>query len=199
MRKKRGGAYNPKIIMLMLLPLIALTATGVTYALWQENLYIIGRIETAVWGQSIGSTKIVTPVGYDENRSIENSVINGGKTLRLICANISRGWNIWAGILIQNDGTVPTSVDQPIIEVSGAEIQDFTINIYYYGPYNRGEHTRSVWGGVKIKDLPFRDWKGPGGIILNPGQKAVIWINFKYMSEDLIDWAEIKITIQYSI
>ena len=199
MRKRRGGAYNPKIMILMLLPLIALTVASATYALWQENLNIIGRIETAVWSQSIGSSKIVTPRGYDENRSIISSIINNGKTLKLICANISSGWNIWAGILIQNDGTIPTSVDQPAIEISGAEKQDFTINIYYYGPYNKGEHAKSVWGGVEIGKLPFSDWKEPGEIILNPGQKSVIWINFEYEPESLIEQIEIEITIRYSI
>jgi len=195
---KRKGAINNKILAMTVSIIVALTITGLAYSHWQERITIIGTITTGRWGQSIGSSKVVTPKGYDENRSIKERIINDGQTLMLICANISSGWHIWAGILIQNEGTTPTSVEQPIIEVIGANIQDFTINIYYYGPYDRGNF-KEVWGGVKMEDLPFKNWKEAGKIILEPNQKAVIWIEFSYENSAVIGETTIYITIQYNI
>jgi len=189
---RRKGAINNKILTLIVSIIIALTITGLAYSHWQERITIIGTITTGRWGLSIGSSKVVTPIGYDENRSIEDSIVNGNRTLRLICANISSGWHIWAGILIQNDGTIPTSVKEPMIEVVGA---DFTINIYYYGPYDGGNF-KEVWGGVKMEDLPFGNSKEAGKITLEPNQKAVIWIEFSYEKSALIDETTIHITIQ---
>ncbi|MEM2442973.1 MAG: hypothetical protein QXH97_05910 [Candidatus Bathyarchaeia archaeon] len=85
-----------------------------------------------------------------------------------------------------------------MIEIVGADIQNFTINIYYYGPYDRGDFGE-VWGGVKMEDLPFGNSKEAGKIILEPNQKAVIWIEFSYKKSALIDETTIYITIQYNV
>ncbi|MBS7610325.1 hypothetical protein KEJ19_07195 [Candidatus Bathyarchaeota archaeon] len=92
------------------------------------------------WNQGIGSDKVVKPLGYDENRSIADEIINGNQMLQLTCLNISDGWHIWAGLVIQNDGTVPTSVEKPIIQMLGAydHQQSFSINTYFYGPFEHG-------------------------------------------------------------
>ena len=118
------------------------------------------------------------------------------------CGNVSDGWHIWIGLVIHNDGTVPTSTEQPITSLTGAEgyEQNFNINTYFYGPYERGRHTE-VWGYVSMKDLPFTPWK-EAGIILNPGQTAVIWIEFKFNHTDpelVISTVEIHITIQHDL
>ena len=183
--------------LLVIIPLIALTMVGVAYAHWQDIIRINAIVKTGEWCQSIGSSKVVTPVGYDENRSIESSIINDDKTLRLICANISKGWHIWAGILIHNEGTVPTTVKSPHIEFINANRWSFTIKKYFYGPYNRGEHT-SVWSHAKMDNLPFKPYKNEG-ITLNPCQKAVIWIEFQYNEDSLIEEATIYITIRYDV
>ena len=52
-----------------------------------------------------------------------------------------------------------------------------------------------------MEDLPFTPWK-EAGIILNPGQTAVIWIEFKFNHTDpdlVINTVEIHITIQYHL
>ena len=198
----RYGGQIPKLTALMLIPMIALAIIGVTYSHWQETLQIIGTVTMGKWHQNIGSSKVVKPVGYDENRSITEEILADEQTLQLTCANVSNGWHIWAGLLIHNDGTVPTSVDEPIIQIIGADNyqQNFIINTYFYGPFERGGHTE-VWGRVKMDDLPFTPWKD-AGIILNPSQKAVIWIEFEFDSADqelVIDMVEIQIEIQYSL
>jgi len=193
-----GVEMRDKIVFTSIFLIIALAITGVAYSHWQEKIWVTGTIITGKWSNTIGSSKVLTPIGYDENRSIESTIINGGKTLRLVCANISSGWNIWVGLIIHNDGTVPTRVEQPTIEIVGADIQEFTINTYFYGPYSRGDHTE-VWGGVKIDDLPFNGWKGAGEVILEPCQKSVIWMEIKYEGEQNVTEATTYITIKYSI
>ena len=199
MRRKQ---QIPKLAALILIPIIALAILGITYSHWQEKLYITGTVTTGRWHQSIGSDKVVKPVGYDETRSITDQIIDEAQTLQLTCANISDGWHIWTGLVIHNDGTVPTSTEQPIIRFTGAEgyEQNFNINTYFYGPYERGGHIE-VWGNVQMEDLPFTQWK-EAGIILDPGQTAVIWIEFKFNHTDsdlIINTVEIDITIQYHL
>jgi len=200
MRRKR---QTPKLTALMLIPIVALAIIGLAYSHWQETLTITGTVTTGRWHQSIGSDKVVKPVGYDENRSITDIILPNNQTLQLTCANISDCWHIWAGLVIHNDGTVPTSVDEPIIQIIGADgyQQNFTINTYFYGPYERGGHT-DVWKNVTMSALPFDGSKDAGVIILNAGQTAVIWIEFKFNytnPELVIDHVEIQITIQYDL
>ena len=200
MRRKR---QTPKLTALMLIPIVALAIIGLAYSHWQETITITGTVTTGRWHQSIGSDKVVKPVGYDENRSITDIILPNNQTLQLTCANISDCWHIWAGLVIHNDGTVPTSVDEPIIQIIGADgyQQNFTINTYFYGPYERGGHT-DVWKNVTMSALPFDGSKEAGVIILNAGQTAVIWIEFKFNYTDpelVIDHVEIRITIQYDL
>ncbi len=200
MRRKR---QTPKLTALMLIPIVALAIIGLAYSHWQQTLTITGTVTTGRWHQSIGSDKVVKPVGYDENRSITDIILPNNQTLQLTCANISDCWHIWAGLVIHNDGTVPTSVDEPIIQIIGADgyQQNFTINTYFYGPYERGGHT-DVWKNVTMSALPFDGSKDAGVIILNAGQTAVIWIEFKFNytnPELVIDHVEIQITIQYDL
>jgi len=197
-RRKNRGLYRSKALVLALLPLLALALTGLTSGLWKEDLRIVGRVETAVWGQAIGSTKVVTPIGYDEERAIVGEVINDYQTLVLVCANVSSGWRAWAGLLIQNVGTVPTRVEAPIVSIEGASVDGFEVEAFFYGPYDRGDH-KEVWGGVKIDDLPFEGFKGPGEVVLWPDQKAVIWIKLEYELDFTADQAVISITIQYDL
>lgn len=195
---RRMRTHYVKVTLLVLLLMTALATAGLASALWREDLHIIGRVETAVWRQAIGSFKVVKPVGYDESRAITSSIENGEQTLVLACANISSGWHVWAGLLIQNVGNIPTTVELPTIWINGASIGHFDVKVYFYGPYDRGGFT-AVWGGVKINDLPFEGSKGSGDIVLMPNQKAVVWIEFKYDQEALIDETIISITIRYGI
>jgi len=202
MSRRRYGQHTQKLTALMLIPLIAMVILGITYSHWQQTLSITGTVTTGKWHQSIGSDKVVKPVGYDENRSIIDTILPDNQTLQLLCANVSDCWHIWAGLVIHNDGTVPTSVDAPIIQIIGADgyQQNFTINTYFYGPYERGRHTE-VWGKVKMDDLPFTPWK-EAGIILNPEKTAVIWIEFKFDYTDpelVINPVGIRVTIQYDL
>ena len=202
MKRRRGKSLRcTEVLALALAPLLALALTGLASALWKEDLYIVGRVETAVWRQEIGSTKVVKPVGYDEGRAIASEVVNDHQTLVLKCANVSSGWHVWAGLLIQNVGTVPTRVLAPAIAIEaidGAPTGGFEVKEFFYGPYDRGDH-KEVWGGVKINDLPFSEWKGPGEVVLWPNQKAVIWVELRYEGELAIDQAIIRITIRHDL
>lgn len=187
-----------KVTLLVLLIMAALATAGLASALWREDLYIIGRVETAVWRQAIGSFKVVKPVGYDENRSIIGSIENGGQTLTLACANVSSGWRVWIGLVIQNVGNIPTTVESPVIRMSSLDVESFNVEVHVYGPYDRGDFT-VVWGGVKIDNLPFEGSKNPGDVVLMPNQKAVVWIGLRYDQELIINEVLISITLQYTI
>jgi hypothetical protein len=200
---RHRGQYSAKLKILPLIPIIALAIIGIAYSHWQQALWIAGTVTTGRWHQSIGSERVIKPVGYDENRSIREEILPSNQTLQLTCANISDGWHIWAGLVILNDGTVPTTVKQPTIIFIGADgyEQNFTVYTYFYGPYNDGEFT-GVWAGhLNMTDLPFKPYYGPG-IPLNPGQTAIIWVEFKfnYTNPDLIiNPVQIRITIQYDL
>jgi hypothetical protein len=200
--RRNHRQHTPKLTALILIPLIALAILGISYSHWQEILTITGTVTTGKWGLTIGSDKVVKPVGYDENRSITDEILPGNQTLHLICHNISHCWHIWVGLVIHNEGILPTTVKEHTIQITGATgyEQNFTITTYYYGPYNDGEFV-VVWGGVKMDDLPF-----PGNqtlpIPLNPGQTAITWTDLKFNSTDptlLLDPVHIYITIRDDI
>ena len=203
MNRRRFKQQTPKLTSLILIPIIALAILGITYSHWQETLRITGTVTIGEWHQSIGSDKVVKPVRYDENRSITDQIIDDAQTLQLTCANISDGWHIWAGLVIHNDGTVPTSTEEPTIQFTGTNSyeQNFNITTYFYGPYDDGDFTE-VWAGhINMTNLPFTPWK-ESGITLNPGQTTVIWIEFKFNCTDpqlVVDPVEIRITIQYEL
>ena len=196
---RRHERRVPKLTALMLIPIMALAMLGITYGYWREKLQITGTVTIGKWHQIIGSSKIVKPAGYDENRSIVGEILPNRQIFQLICANVSDGWHIWVGLLIQNNGTIPTSVKEPSIHINYNQ-NNFTIKTYFYGPYERGEH-KEVWGKVKMYNLPFEGWKW-ADITLNSYQKAVIWIEFEFNCTDqklVVDMIEIQITIQYDL
>jgi len=200
---RHRGQHSAKLKILPLIPIIALAILGIAYSHWQQTLLIAGTVTTGRWHQSIGSERVVKPVGYDENRSITEEILPSNQTLQLACANISDSWHIWAGLVIHNDGTTPTTVEQPTISFIGADSyeQNFTVNTYFYGPYDDGEFTE-VWAGhLNMTDLPFAPYYGPG-ILLNPGQTAIIWVEFKFNCTNpdlIINPVQIRITIQYDL
>jgi len=200
MNRRRFRQHTPKLTALILIPIIALAILGITYSHWQQTLTITGTVTTGKWGLTIGSQRVVTPVGYDEERNITAYILSGDQTLQLTCHNISHCWHIWAGLVIHNKGTLPATVKEPTIQIIGATgyEQNFTITTYYYGPYNDGDFTE-VWAGhLNMTALPFKPYYGPG-IPLEPGQTAITWTEFKFnytTPELIIDPINIYITIQ---
>lgn len=195
---KRTRGYQVKVTMLILLLMTTLTTIGLVNALWRENLHVVGIVETAVWRQAIGSFKIVKPIGYDESRAVMGSIENDRQSLVLVCTNVSSGWHVWVGLVIHNEGNIPTVVESSDVWINGADVESFDIKMYFYGPYDRGDFT-TVWRGVKIDDLPFEGSNSLGDVVLMPSQKAVVWIEFKCHQETLINEVVISVTIRYSI
>ncbi|RLI28623.1 hypothetical protein DRO58_01755 [Candidatus Bathyarchaeota archaeon] len=184
-----------KLVAIAVIPLILLTLTGMAYTHWADRVEIIGVVETGKWRPEIGSYKIVTPVGYDEENPVNGEISEDKQSLLVTCANVSEGWNIWVGLIIANEGTIPVEMGEPGIYIRPLDqSESFNVEIYLYGPYDRGGHTE-VWGGVKMEDLPF-EGNVTGSIILNPSQKAVVWIEFTFEGDEVIDEARIIITIR---
>jgi len=184
-----------RLTALILIPLILLTLTGMAYTHWADRVEIIGVVKTGKWRPEIGSYKIVTPVGYDEKNPVNGKISEDKQSLLVTCANVSEGWNIWVGLIIANEGTIPAEISEPDIYIWPTDQSGgFNVETYLYGPYDRGEHTE-VWGGVKMEDLPF-EGNVTGSITLNPSQKAVIWIEFTFEGDEVIDEACIIITIR---
>lgn len=83
------------LTVLLLIPLILLAISGVVYTHWSDEVEIIAVVETGRWTPRIGSYKIVTPVGYDEQNPVSGEITDDGLSLVVSCVNVSAGWVIW--------------------------------------------------------------------------------------------------------
>ena len=184
---------------IVLILLILLILIGLSQAHWRDRLRIVGVVKTGKWTPEIGSYKIVTPTGYDEYSPITATIGEEGQCLKVICVNVSTGWHIWVGLLVANDGTVPVKILNPQVLIKPIDLSgNFTVNIYLYGPYSRGDHIE-VWGEVDMEDLPFSG--SVETVALNPSQKAVIWIEFIFNGDEEVTIEEVQIivTIRHEI
>ncbi|MEM4576258.1 MAG: hypothetical protein QW701_02205 [Candidatus Nezhaarchaeales archaeon] len=186
----RRSSFLNRMFVMALIPIVALAVVGLTHTLLQDNLYVVGRVETAVFRQTICLSKIVSSMGYDG--TIVSNVIGGGQTLIIECTNVSSGWYIWVGLLVRNDGTVPSVLESPMVWVNGADYDGNTVQTYFYGPYS-GDGC----GEYEVGDPPLDGLNHFGMVVLNPGEKAIVWIRMECGQEER-DYMIIYVTLRYS-
>lgn len=182
MTRRHYRQHAEKLTALMLVPLIALAILGISYGHWQETLTVTGTITTGKPHTIIGSYKVLTPVGYDENQSITDELANE-ESLLLTCSNVSDCWNIYVGLKIHNIGTFPVTIEAPLYIIDPQDIGEyFEIETYFYGPYETGRESKEVWADIKYGyKLPLD--RGPG-IETYPEQTAIIWTTLHFTSDD---------------
>ena len=140
----------------------------------------------------------------------------GGTTTISISTKIKPGWYAWIGFIIQNQGTLPVQVNEPMYEVSDSDgvWAWFLHNEYFYGQtidgvsygWPRKDVPQNVYASVKLKGTPGAVLPPPPGNIPPPvyleayGPKTknsmALWIFLK-LREDcpITDPFEIKIEI----
>lgn len=199
MTRRNYRQHTPKLTALILIPLIALAILGMSYSHWQETLTITGTITTGKRHTIIGSYKVLTPIRYDENRSIKDELLPGDEILVLTCANVSNCWNIYVGLKIHNIGTFTATIEPPLYTAENNTqdmIQHFETSTYYYGPYKEGYESKTVWADIKYGSTLPPD-QGPS-IMTLPGQTVIIWTTLHFTFDhpnQIFDPVTIQITL----
>jgi hypothetical protein len=174
---------------LLLVLLVAVSLSGLTYAHWSDTVRIEGTAKMAHIRTTIISYKALTPKKVQEYATVNASLSEDGHLLTLSCSNLKPCWYIWVGLVLQNQGTLPANVKPPAYEFEGPDgFHDyFEVADYCYGPYpeSQGFGNLELWGKVTVGEggslLPdgtntFTTLPQPGPFPTDPGEKAVIWI-----------------------
>jgi len=178
-------------VIIILLTLLILT--GISHAYWRDKLEIVAVVETGRWISKIHSYKIATPPGYSEHSPVTATIGEDGQCLKVTCVNVSRGWHIWVGLLVVNDGTIPVKILSPQVLIKPIDLNgNFTVNIYLYGPYSSRDYVEA-WDGIDAKNLSLEG--SVKTVTLKPSQKAVIWIKFTFNGDNEINIEEVRIHI----
>ena len=184
-----------KIILSSMLLLAVVASWGVAYAMWFGELRVNTMINMGSGELDITSTKLLCSYdheccdnccndssrdhGHDHDHShcsYECGVIevsDDGETAYIHVLDAMPGSDIWIGLVLSNDGSLPVSLANIRIYVNGTEE---TGEYYVYGPY-RAPGTSGVWGHVDIDDLPFPGYISLPSTPCNPSEKLIAWIH----------------------
>jgi hypothetical protein len=169
--------------------LILLVATmAQAHSLWSDTLGTRAVVETGYTGGNITSYKahgVPDPTDPLCRASEGNvSLELGGSRAVVVFYNISQGWIAWIGLVVSNDGTLPTRILEPSVGLAS----NFTHEPYIYGPF-QAPGTSGAWGGVDPCEIynetlvygePFPSIGSSPQVLIDPGQKAIVWILVNY-------------------
>lgn len=176
-----------KISALFMTLAIVLSLVGFTYAHWADTIQIEGTMKMAHVLIGIKSEKVLMSKDVQKYSSVTYEVSPDEHTLAIYSENLRPCWNIWVGLVMQNQGPLPGKMKPPEYSYDPSDTWGnyFETTEYFYGPYpeNTGFGNLEVWGKVKIDEqlLPdgtvtFTTPSTPTPFTLNPTEKAVIWI-----------------------
>jgi len=176
-----------KISALFMTLAIVLSLVGFTYAHWADTVQIEGKMKMAHILIGIKSEKVLMSKDVQKYSSVTYEVSPDEHTLAIYSENLRPCWNIWVGLVMQNQGPLPGKMKPPEYSYDPSDTWGnyFETTEYFYGPYpeNTGFGTLEVWGRAKIDEylLPdgtvtFTTPSVPTPFTLNPTEKAVIWI-----------------------
>jgi hypothetical protein len=193
--RRRFKQYGLKPTALMLIPIIALTLAGIAYSHWQERLQIIAVVKTGFRRLTIGSEKLLAPTGegFNENHPIEYYITGDKQALVAYCGNVTSGWKIAVGLVLENDGTLPIYLEEVRVEFNPPI--KFSVEKYYYGPFQPGEKFNQYWSGLKIEEIPPSGYSEPH-MLLESNDRAVTWTVIEYAGTEPIS-VEITVTPVY--
>jgi len=178
-----------KVTVLFMTLSVILSLAGFTYAHWSDTIRIEGNMKMAHILVGIKSEKVLISQYVKEryNSYVEWEVSSDEHTLEINSTNLGPCWNIWVGLVIQNQGPLPGQLKTPeYVFVDDYGFSDyFETKEYFYGPYpeNTGFGKLEVWGKVIIDvnllpdgSVDFETPSEPAGFPLDPLEKAVVWI-----------------------
>jgi hypothetical protein len=115
-----------KIGILMMAMILALSALGVSYAIWQQTLTVNGKVNTGTYIVKFG-TPIPSPTSTGTNTAylgVENGASNTGFTVDV--TNAYPGFTGTVTVPITIDGTIPVQLDDiKLTSNSGTEFHHF--------------------------------------------------------------------------
>ena len=176
-----------KISALFMTLAIVLSLVGFTYAHWADTIQIEGKMKMAHILIGIKSEKVLMSKDVQKYSSVTYEVSPDEHTLAIYSENLRPCWNIWVGLVMQNQGPLPGKMKPPEYSYDPSDTWGnyFETTEYFYGPYpeNTGFGTLEVWGRAKIDEYLLPDGtvtfitpSVPTPFTLNPTEKAVIWI-----------------------
>lgn len=210
---------NAKILTALLIPLLLISLAAYSYAHFTDTVVKKYKLHVKCFMVEIKSYKAVSRYDddlidkYPPDDLLEQ--MGGTTTISLTTDNAflpttpsGKGWWVWVGLLIQNQGSYPANVTTPIYDISNTAGVGVYTEEYFYGPYTHGDFAvhSEVWGGVRWKDL--EQYGAPPGnisspILLEPAgdaykNKMVLWIYLELVDLDGPTdefYVQIKITV----
>ena len=211
---------NAKVLTALLIPLLLISLGAYSYAHLTDSVVKKYKLHVKCFTVQIKSYKAVSR--YDDDLIYKDppddvlEAMGGTTTVSLSTHNAflptkpsGKGWWVWVGLLIQNQGSFPANVTTPDYDINATAGVGIYTEEYFYGPYTQGDFVsvdHTVWGGIRWKDLEA-DGAPPGDvpppILLEPygdayKNKMVLWIYLELIDLDgptYEFYVEIKITV----
>ncbi len=95
--------------------------------------------------------------------------------------------SLWVGLVLKNNGDIPLRLTGVLVTTAGS-YNDMRLDYYAYGPYTTS--FQEVWGHVDPCTLPFPGYVN--GIVLDGGEKIVLWIHVEYTNTTTIQSVTLK-------
>ncbi|MEM0096763.1 MAG: hypothetical protein QW660_09070 [Candidatus Bathyarchaeia archaeon] len=170
---------HKKILTTFTLLLFTTAITGYAYTRWQETLQIQGTLNLAKVQITLQAhnTTLTTTEQTSHTLHLKGTVNSSNKT-------------IWTGIIINNTGTTPVTIQQTIqTNDTQNRIQNQT---FYYGPYttiptNKWDNSPTLPpqdGAQTPPELPTQ-------------QTLIVWLNITMLTELIPVGTTIEITVSY--
>ena len=194
--------YTGKLTALMLIPIIALTITSVTYSHWQQTLTITGTIKTGKAEAKIICYKVCSLPCLC--RITDCRLSDDNQTLNIQLEKVKPCCYIGIAMTIKNTGTIPLLINNntyTITDQDGNDIKgNFTLKQWFIGPFN---------GECPVKDDPPESdddyctcpWLKNPPIQLDPDWKllTLMFIHRNFTSTSQYQIIHIKIKLNYKI
>ena len=175
-----------KTATLFLVCLISLAITGYTYSHWTDIATVLTTVKMGHLEITINDEKFICNYTFYPGKTGDN------KTLT-ISAEITQGWQIWVGIIIKNNGTVPATITHELTATNDIQyVGRFRNETHFYGPYTT--IPPEVWCELNEGNPPPPSSPPPPGeqtppIDLPVGQKLVVWQKIRLEDQPPNDFA----------
>jgi hypothetical protein len=187
---------SAKIITAILIPLMLMSVASYAYAHWTDSVSKKYKLHVRCTYTKIKTNKVLTD-WVDDNfitkipSDEELSEMDGSYALQIRTNRGCPGFDVWIGMMLHNQGSLPERVYPPTFTVQTSppngishESSNFT-----YGIFSDGEFTE-YYAGIRHKD--FREKLDPNTgiigktpidlpVVIEPCQKIVIWTYLKFI------------------
>jgi len=175
-----------KTAALFLICLIALAITGYTRSHWTDIVTIFTTANMGHLEITIENEKLIPTRDYSK---LKNKTIT-------IYEDITTNWQIWVGITIKNNGTLPATITYQITTNNPLYESYFGNETHLYGPYTTTPPSE-VWCDLNETNPPPPTGEQPTPINLSPDERLVVWQKIWLKTALPTDFTSITITSEY--